>query len=244
MERLISEGRVTRGYLGVNLQPLDSELAARLGVKDQNGALITEVVEGTPAAEAGMRPGDLVVEYNGKKVNDYRQLRLMVSQTKPKTKTSFKVLREGKSKTFSVTLAELPNERTLSGFLRRGGEPSAPAEEETLEGVEVSDLDGRSRRQFGIPGHVRGALVTTVDPNSTAFEKGLRPGDVILEIEQKPVANADEAVTLSQEFKGNQVLLRVWSRGSTKYVLVDVNRKEPQEQEQDRPQPNNRQRRF
>jgi serine protease Do len=247
MERLIAEGKVTRGYLGVNLQPLDSELAARLGVKDRNGALITEVVEGTPAAEAGMRPGDLVVEYNGKQVNDYRTLRLMVSQTKPKTKTTFKVLREGKPKTFNVTLAELPTERTLSGFLRRGGEPSTPPEEETLEGVEVTDLDARSRRQFSVPGHVRGALVTNVDPDSTAFEKGLRPGDVILEIEQKPVTNADEAVTLSQEFKGKQVLLRVWSRGSTKYVLVDVNRiQEPREQdtpEQDRPRPNRQRRR-
>ena len=242
MERLITEGKVTRGYLGVKLQPLDPELAARLGVKDQNGALVTDVMEGTPAAEAGMKPGDLVIEYNGKKVNDYRTLRLMVSQTKPNTKTTFKVLREGKPRTFSLTLAELPAERTLSGFLRRGGEPSTPEQEETLEGVEVSDLDGRSRRQFGIPGHVRGALVTNVDPNSTAFEKGVRPGDVILEIEQKPVANADEAVTLSQEFKGNQVLLRVWSRGSTKYVLVDVNRNQ-EPQEQDRPEPNRQRRR-
>jgi len=235
MERLISDGRVTRGYLGVHLQPLNAELATRLGVKDQSGALITEVVEGTPGAEAGMKPGDLVTEYNGRKVTDYRQLRLMVSQTKPNTKTTFKVLRDGKTKSFNVTLAELPTERTLSGFLRRGGEPSAPEQEETLEGVEVGDLDGRSRRQFGIPGHVRGAVVTSVEPNSSAFTKGLRPGDVILEIEKKPVGNADEAVELSQEFKGNEVLLRVWSRGSTKYVLVPVHRNdEPKEQEQEK----------
>jgi serine protease Do len=233
MERLISDGRVTRGYLGVHLQPLDPALALRLGMKDQSGALITDVLEGTPGAEAGMKPGDLVVEYNGKKVTDYRQLRLMVSQTKPKTKAAFKVLRDGKSKTFNVTLAELPSERTLSGFLRRGGEPSEPQPEETLEGVEVSDLDARNRRQFSIPGHVRGAVVTRVEPNSLAFSKGLRPGDVIMEIEKKPVTNSDEAVELSQEFKGNEVLLRVWSRGSTKYLLVPVNRGEqPETQEQ------------
>jgi len=235
MERLISDGRVTRGYLGVHLQALNPELATRLGVQDQSGALITEVLEGTPGAEAGMKPWDLVVEYNGRKVTDYRQLRLMVSQTKPKTKTTFKVLRDGKNKTFNVTLAELPSERTLSGFLRRGGEPSAPEQEETLEGVEVGDLDARSRRQFGIPSHVRGAVVTSVDANSPAFAKGLRPGDVILEIEKKPVTNADEAVELSQEFKGNEVLLRVWSRGSTKYLLVPVHRiEEPKEQEQEK----------
>jgi serine protease Do len=131
-----------------------------------------------------------------------------------------------------VTLAELPSERALSGFLRRGDQPNEPAQDETLEGVEVGDVDARGRRQFNIPGHVRGAVVTSVDPNSNAFEKGLRPGDVILEIEKKPVTSADEAVELSQEVKGKEVLLRVWSRGSTKYIVVPINRnQEPEEQE-------------
>ncbi len=233
MERLIQDGKVTRGYLGVNLQPLTPELATRLGVKDQTGALITEVVEGTPAAEAGMKPGDLVVEYNGKKVNDYRQLRLMVSQTKPKTKTSFKILRDGKTRSFNVTLAELPSERSFGGLMRRG-EPSAPDQGETLEGVEVTDLDARNRRQYNIPSHVRGALVTAVDANSAAFEKGLRPGDVILGIEQKAVRNADDAVEMSQDFKGSQVMLRVWSRGSAKYLLVDVNREDSEKEEEEK----------
>jgi serine protease Do len=120
MERLITDGKVTRGYLGVSLQPLTPELAERLEIENEGGALITEVVEGTPAAEAGMKPGDLVTEFNGRKVADYRQLRLMVSQTKPKTKTSFKVLRDGKERTFNVTLAELPSQRALSGMLRPG----------------------------------------------------------------------------------------------------------------------------
>lgn len=233
MERLIADGRVSRGYLGVNLQPLTPELAERLEFKEQGGALITEVLEGTPAAEAGIKPGDLVVEYNGKKVADYRQLRLMVSQTAPKTKTTFKVFRDGQTRTFNVTLDELPTERTVAGFLRRGGEPDekgAP-EGETLEGVEVGDLDSRSRRQFSIPAHVRGALVTNVDPNSNAFAGGLRMGDVILEIERKAVSNADEAVELSSNFEGKKVLLRVWSRGSTKYLFVNTGADQEQEEE-------------
>lgn len=231
MERLIADGRVSRGYLGVNLQPLTPELAERLEFKEQGGALITEVLEGTPAAEAGMKPGDLVVEYNGKKVADYRQLRLMVSQTAPKTKTTFKVFRDGKIRTYTVTLAELPTERAMSGFLRRGGEPERGGEAETLEGVEVGDLDSRNRRQFNIPTHVRGALVTNVDPNSNAYADGLRTGDVILEIERKAVTNADEAVELSNSFEGNKVLLRVWSRGSTKYLFVNVGGEERKDDE-------------
>jgi len=226
MERLITEGKVTRGFLGIGLQPLTPDLADRLDLKDQGGALVAGVEEGFPAAEAGIRPGDLITEFNGRKVVDHRQLRLMVSQTAPKSKVTLKLLRNGKPKTVQVTLAELPTERTLSGMLRRGGEPNTNGENETLDGVEVGDIDAKSRRQFNIPNHVRGALVTNVDPASNAAEAGLRPGDVLLEIERKPVTNADEAVEMSNNFKGNKILLRVWSRGSTKYLFVDVGQKQ------------------
>ena len=223
MERLITEGKVTRGYLGVSLQPLTPDLAERFEIKEQGGALINEVVEGTPAAEAGLQPGDVVVEFNGKQVADYRQLRLMVAQTLPKTKASFKVLRDGKSKTVNVTLAELPSQRTLGGMMRPGEAPGVEENQpETLEGVEVADLSGRTRREYNIPNQVRGALVTSVDPDSNAYESGLRQGDVILEFERKSVTNAEEAVELSNNFKGKKVLLRVWSRGSTKYLFVNV----------------------
>jgi serine protease Do len=230
MERLISDGKVTRGFLGVELHPMNPELAERLELTDSSGALVAAVQQGTPASEAGLKPGDLIVEYNGKKVIDHRQLRLMVSQTPPKTKAQFKLLRNGKEKTVSVELAELPVERTLSGMMRRGD--LEPEESETLEGVEVNDIDARSRRQFSIPNHVRGALVTNVDPDSPAGDK-LRPGDVILEIERKPVTSADEAIELSNDFKGGKVLLRVWSRGSTKYVFVEVDKKDKPAPEKD-----------
>lgn len=234
MERLVTEGKVTRGFLGIGLQPLSPELAERLDLKDQGGALVAGVEEGFPAAEAGIKPGDLIVEFNGKRVAGDRQLRLMVSQTAPKTKASLKLLRNGKPKTLQVTLAELPSEKTLSGMMRRGGGPAEQnAENETLEGVEVSDIDGKARRQFNVPNHVRGALVSAVDPNSNAAEAGLREGDVILEIERKAVANADQAVELSNKFKGNKILLRVWSRGSVKYLFVNVGSAEDKNKDDD-----------
>jgi serine protease Do len=153
----------------------------------------------------------------------------MVSQTRPKTKSTFKILRNGKEKTVEVQLAELPAERTLSSLMRRG-EPERGGSE-TLEGVEVSDLDSSLRRQFGIPNHVRGAIVTEVDPESPAAEK-LRAGDVILDIERKPVTSADEAIELSENFKGRKMLLRVWSRGSVRYVFIETDKKDREEQEQ------------
>jgi len=230
MDRLISDGKITRGFLGVGLQPLTPVLAERFGVKDQTtGALVTGVEEGTPAAEAGFKPGDVIVEYNGKKVADSRQLRLLVSQTPPKTKVSFKVLRDGKNKNFNVTLTSLPIERTMSGSLRR---PTPEEHEnETLDGVEVGDLDPRTRKENSIPNHIRGALVTNVDPDSTAFEAGLRPGDVILEMEKKPITNAEEAVDMSNTFQGDNILLRVWRNGGATYIPVPVERKNKQDKQ-------------
>jgi len=100
---------------------------------------------------------------------------------------------------------------------------------DSLDGVQVADLDGRARQQFGVPNNLRGALVINVDQNSNAAEAGLRQGDVILEINRQPVRNADDAVTLSKRAKGDHVLLRVWSRAGegisgTHYIVVD-NRK-------------------
>lgn len=232
MERLITDGKVTRGFLGVGLQQLTPELADRFGFKDlTTGALVTAVEEGTPADQAGFKPGDVITEYNGKKVIDSRQLRLMVSQTRPKTKVNFKVVRDGKPKTFSVTLAELPSDGGLGGQFRQGGPDQS--ENPTLDGVEVSDIDPKSRRENGIPGHIRGALVTNVDPESPAFEAGLRPGDVILEMERKPITSAEEAVDISNNFEGDNILLRVWRKGNASYIPVPVDRKKEKNKEQE-----------
>jgi serine protease Do len=118
-----------------------------------------------------------------------------------------------------VNLGELPV-KTLS----KGGRADPGAKSDLLEGVEVTDLDPRSRQEFNIPENVRGALVTDVDPISAAATAGLQPGDVIVEINRKPVAKADEAIELSQGSAGDRVLLRVWSKGGSRYVVVDSSR--------------------
>ncbi|MCX7824806.1 MAG: DegQ family serine endoprotease [Verrucomicrobiae bacterium] len=222
MERIIADGKVTRGYLGVMIQPVTADLAKEFKLSDHGGALIAEVTKDSPADKAGLKVGDVVIEFNGKKVTDSRHLRLMVAQTIPDTKVPLKVIRDAKEQTFTVKLAELPSEKGLakaggrSGGLRRG------AQADPLDGVAVEDLDARSRREFDIPSHVRGALVTDVDPASPAAAAGLREGDVILEINRQPVNNADEAVHLSERIRGDRVLLRIWSRGGSRYVIVEV----------------------
>ena len=225
MDRLINEGKVTRGYLGLSLQPdMSPELVKQFNLPDMNGALVTSVEPSSPAAKAGFKEGDFVTEFNGKKVNDMRELRLLVSQTAPGTKVSLKILRDGSAKTLSATLASMPEE-----LLARGGElkPGGHGQSTTdaLDGVEVGDLDTRNRREGGIPSSIHGALVTNVDQDSNAADAGLRQGDVIMEINRQTVRNAEDAVTLSEKAKGDRILLRVWrggeGRGGTFYLSVD-----------------------
>ena len=144
----------------------------------------------------------------------------MVSQTPPKTKATLRLIRDSKEKNVTVTLAELTSEELASAG-RSHAPGVAPSKSDTLDGVEVADLDARARRQFGIDGDLRGAVVTNVEPDSTAYEAGLRPGDVILEINHRAVRTANEAVELSDKAKGGRVLVRVWSKGGTHYLVVD-----------------------
>jgi serine protease Do len=229
MERLISDGKVTRGYLGLALQPdMTPELAKQFNLPNMNGALVADVVPDSPAGKAGFKEGDFVTEFNGQKVKDMRQLRLLVSQTAPGRKVTLRILRDGKEKTLTATLGEMPKERLARSGQMQPGE-QGQSKTDALEGVEVTDLDAQARREADIPGNVRGALVTKVDEDSNAAEAGVRAGDVIIEINRQPVRNADEAVAMSEKVKGDRILLRVWrggeGRGGMLFLTVDNNKR-------------------
>jgi serine protease Do len=227
-KRLVADGKITRGYLGVNLQPLTGELAEDFKLPNSQGALIGGVMPETPADKAGMAAGDVIVEFNGKKVSDSRQLRLMVAQTPPKTTVTFKALRDGREKSFTVTLAELPGD-TAGGSGDEPEDSRAGGKARALDGVEIEDLDADWRQQHDIPQRIRGALVADVEPDSRAGEAGLRPGDVIVEINRRPVHDADDAARLIRESKGARILLRVFSqsggRSGTRYLTVETSGK-------------------
>jgi serine protease Do len=225
MERLISDGKIARGYLGLWLQPeLTLELAKQFNLPNLNGALVTTVDPESPAGKAGFKEGDFVTEFNGKKVKDMRQLRLMVSQTAPGRKVMVRFLRDGKEKTLSATLGEMPKEELARGSQKQPGE-HGESKTDALDGVEVTDLDAQARREADIPNNVRGAIVTKVDENSNSAEAGLQAGDVIVEINHEPVRTADDAVALSEKVKGERILLRVWrsgeGRGGMLFLSVD-----------------------
>jgi serine protease Do len=217
MESIIQHGRVIRGYLGIWLQDLNPSLAKEFDLKDKSGVIITDVIPGSPAEKAGLKVEDIVTELDGKPAKDSRHLKLQVGALAPDARARLKILRDGKPKTIEVTLKELPDSEQTSRTDRRRETPS----DETLQGVTVGDITAAARRQWGIPRELEGALVMQVAPDSASYEAGLRPGDVILELNRQRVRNAEDAVALSEKAKDKTTLLRVWSRGGTRYLVVD-----------------------
>jgi len=231
MEHLTPDGKVTRGFLGIRPQPLTMNLAKAFRLPDDSsGVMVGEVEPNTPADKAGLKNGDVIVEINGKRMTDPRTLVLFISQISPGSKVTLRVLRSepGKApleKTLAANLTELPQEN-LPGRPRNTQPDHSHSSIDGLDGVEVTDIDSRTRRQLGVPSNVRGALVSNVEPDSNAAKAGLQPGDVILEMDRQPVRTADDAVALSKQAKGDSVLLRVWSNndggaGATRYLVVD-----------------------
>lgn len=153
----------------------------------------------------------------------------MVAQTAPTTKVTLKLLREGKERALSATLAELPTEELASAEPRQ--KPSGERAMQGLSGLEVTDLDARFRRQFDVPSDMRGVIVTSIDPDSGAYEAGLKPGDVIIEVNRQKVGNTRELTQAIQKAKGGRLLLRVWSQGGGRFVVIEPEKTQPEERE-------------
>ena len=217
MESLVKDGRVTRGYLGVMIQDLTPELAKEFNLKDSTGALVGDVTPNSAAEKAGLRNGDIIVDFNGKKVADSRHLKLEVARVSPGETVPVKILRDGANKTLEIKVKEMPGTENLArNDDHRNGDDNG-----TLNGVTVTDLDNRARQQYDLPGTVKGVVITEVQPDSAAAEAGLKPGDVIQEINRQPVKTAEEAVHLTEKTETKRTLLRVWRNGGSRYVLVD-----------------------
>lgn len=226
MERLISGGKVTRGYLGILPQNIDAGLAKQFHLPDQNGALVGDVLPDTPAAKAGIKSGDVIVAFNGKDVPDAHSFQLAVSECSPGSSATVKLLSNGRTKTITVTLAELPATMSQSQNDRdQNNSDSSSSTADALDGVTVQDLNRGIRQQLKVPDDIRGALVTDVARDSNSAESGLQRGDVIVEVNRQLVNNADDAVKLCRQAKGDQILLKFWRRtgdfAGTHYLSVD-----------------------
>ena len=219
MNRIITEGRVIRGYLGVYVQELTPELAKAFSVQEGVGALVGGVVTNSPAMRGGIREGDVILEMNDKKVDDSRGLRLAIAQAAPNSGATFKVLRDGQAKIFRVSLGQLQTDEDVEEAPVRSRTP--PRRNDPVPGIEITDLDSRTRNQLGIPPDVRGALILNLDSDSPAAESGLRPGDVIMEVNKQRIRGGREFTELSRKATG-PLLLRVWSRNGSRYVVIEL----------------------
>lgn len=216
MDSIIEHGRVIRGYMGVNIQDITPGLAEKFGIKDREGALVSDVSENSPAKKAGLKNGDVIVELDGKPVRDSRHLKLQVAQIAPGKEVPVKVSRDGDVTELTVTLKEFPQDKDLA----KNGKADSGSAGDVTDGITVDDVSAQARQQFNIPNNIKGALVTDVDPDSAGAAAGLRPGDVILEINRKPVKSSEEAVAMTEDLKSDSVLLRVWSRGGSRFVVL------------------------
>jgi serine protease Do len=225
MERLVSGGKVARGYLGIHMQDVDADLAPFFSLPGQNGVLVDDVMPGTPADKAGLKPGDFVTEFNGKKVDDGNSLQLAISECAPGSDAKIKLIRNGVATIVAVKLEELPVAVAPSNNVQAA---PAPTKADALDGVSVTDLDREVRLGLKTPAGLQGAVVSEVNPGSNAADAGLRRGDVILEINRQSVRDADTAVKLCTEAKGKRILVRVWRRegevDGTRWVTVDNTR--------------------
>ncbi len=222
MDRLISGGKVTRGYLGIHMQDVDADLAGQFNLSSQNGALVDDVFPGTPADKAGIKPGDFVTEFNGKEINDGNNLQLAISECAPGSDAAVKLIRNGAEKSITVKLAELPIENAQKSRVQTA---PAPTKADALDGVSVADLDREARLGLRTPASLQGALVTGVSQSSNAAEAGLRRGDVIVEINRQPVQDAETVKNLRDQAKGKHILVRIWRRegeiDGTQWLSVD-----------------------
>jgi serine protease Do len=215
MDQLIEHGKVIRGYMGVTPEDITSSMAKAFHLTDTRGVLIGDVPAGTPAAQAGIQRGDVITEMNGERMEDSNQLRLKVSMTAPGTSVHFKLLRDGVEKNIAVKLSELPADQGRARPARSGNDSNA------LDGVSEQDLDYRTLRELDLPQSTKGVVVTSVADGSPAAEAGIRPGDVVQEVDRVRIANMNDFERAMRRSPGRTVLLLINRGGSTRYMAVE-----------------------
>jgi serine protease Do len=218
MDQLIERGHVVRGYLGVQIQEVNDELAESFDLPDMDGALVSDVFPHTPAEKAGLQAGDFIVAVDGKKVRNVNELRNRVAVIEPGTKVDMDIYREGTKKTLPVTIGRQP-ENFGSPPTHRRDEPEAIVE----LGIEVSPVTPRLARQFGLDEDAQGVIVSEVKPASNAAEAGLQPGMLVTKVQGSRVGDVSEfetQVTKAHEEGRQGVRLLVKTATGQRFVYL------------------------
>jgi len=219
MDQIMNKGKVTRGYLGILPQELTPEMAKAFGVPNSHGVAIANVVGDSPAAKAGLKVGDVITAINGNPVSDVNAFRLQVAGFAPGTTIHVKVDRSGQAMDLAVTLGEFnleaENKGDREGNLPGGGEKGA------LQGVTVQGLTSELRQQLQTPEGTQGVVITEVDADSAAAAAGLQQGDIVVQVNRKPVTTVSEFnAAVKAGASRESTLLLVKSGQGTRFVVV------------------------
>lgn len=187
---LMSKGKVSHGWLGVSIQSIDENIAGKYGLDKPKGALVNEVLKDSPAEAAKIQKGDIIIEFDGNSIADAAELRSLVGMTEPGKQVKLKVIREKVEKVIEVKIGERSDSEPRAG-VRRGEDLKGITFQEDWQGIIVQELTPELAKRFGYEGQ-EGVLVSEVKPNSPASKAGLQRGDLIQEIEKKPVKNLDD----------------------------------------------------
>jgi serine protease Do len=215
VDQIMKTGKVTHGYMGIAIEDVTPENAKFFDVNNASGALVSQVEDGSPAAKAGLKVGDVITELDGQKVTDSSELQMQVSEKEPGTTIQLGVLRNGKNMTIPVTLEALGNRDKSTTEVGQNGQGKM------RWGIGLEDLNQDNRQQLQAPANVHGAVVGQVKAGSPADDAGLRNGDIIMQVNRKDVNSAaDVQQALSSVPKGQDALLLVWSNGGTTFRVM------------------------
>ena len=215
MDDLRKEGRVRRAQLGVMIQPVTSDLAESLGLKQVGGVIVSSVTPDSAADRAGMERGDVITSFNGKPVQDYNALRNRVAEMVPGSTANVTIVRDGSEKTLNVKLDEAAVSRAA-----RESETSNSAEDRTALGISVTPLTPEAAAEAKLPRNARGVVVQQVNPDGRAADAGIQPGDIILEVNRQPVDSVDALRAAVRRNSDRPTLLLVNREGRDIFVTV------------------------
>mgnify|MGYP001147165173 CR=1 FL=1 len=210
MDNLIKHKKVIRGWLGVTVMDVDSELAKANKMKEVKGAVITDVIEGSPAEKAKLQMKDIIIKFDGKEVEDAAHLRNLVVSTPPGKTVQLEIIRNNQSYSLNVTIEELPSDQKISAL------------QSPLAGIYVEELTPKLRNQLNIPKRINGVVISSIEPGSPA-EGVLRKGDIIMEINNEKINNIKDFFNVSNQIKGRAIIW-FYRNGVVSYITLDTGR--------------------